>query len=87
MAEAKIKTIRSMVNEINFVGRSLLSVNDLTDDQMYGLFNLALRAVVCCRNMRAAGRGAGARRIAVSNAGALRVFFGFFHCSIGSGSQ
>jgi aspartate carbamoyltransferase catalytic subunit len=42
MAEAKIKTIGSMVNEINFVGRSLLSVNDLTDDQIYGLFNLAL---------------------------------------------
>lgn len=42
MAEAKIKTIRSMVNEINFVGCSLLSVNDLTDDQIYGLFNLGL---------------------------------------------
>ncbi len=42
MAEAKIKTIRSIVNEINFVGRSLLSVNDLTDDQIYGLFDLAL---------------------------------------------
>jgi aspartate carbamoyltransferase catalytic subunit len=42
MAEAKIKTIRSMVNEINFIGCSLLSINDLTDDQIYGLFNLAL---------------------------------------------
>ena len=42
MAEAKIKTIRSIVNEIDFVGRSLLSVNDLTDEQIYGLFNLAL---------------------------------------------
>jgi aspartate carbamoyltransferase catalytic subunit len=42
MADAKIKTIRSMVNEINFVGHSLLSVNDLSDDQIYGLFDLAL---------------------------------------------
>lgn len=42
MAEAKIKTIRSMVNEINFVGCSLLSVNDLSDDQIYGMFDLAL---------------------------------------------
>lgn len=42
MAEAKIKTISSMVNEINFVGCSLLSVNDLTDAQIYGLFDLAL---------------------------------------------
>jgi aspartate carbamoyltransferase catalytic subunit len=42
MADAKIKTIRSMVNEINFVGHSLLSVNDLSDAQIYGLFDLAL---------------------------------------------
>lgn len=42
MTEAKIKTIKSMVNEINFVGKSLTSVNDLTDDQIYGLFELAL---------------------------------------------
>lgn len=37
----KIKTIESLVSEIGFVGRSLLSINDLTDDQIYGLFNLA----------------------------------------------
>jgi len=42
MVEAKINTIRSIVNEINFIGCSLLSINDLTDDQIYGLFNLAL---------------------------------------------
>jgi len=42
MADVKIKTIRSMVNEIGFVGHSLLSVNDLSDAQIYGLFNLAL---------------------------------------------
>jgi aspartate carbamoyltransferase catalytic subunit len=37
----KIKTIESLVSEIGFVGRSLLSINDLTNDQIYGLFNLA----------------------------------------------
>jgi aspartate carbamoyltransferase catalytic subunit len=37
----KIKTIESLVNEIGFVGNSLLSINDLTNDQIYGLFNLA----------------------------------------------
>ena len=42
MAEAKIKTIRSLVKKIDFEGRSLLSVNDLTDDQIYGLFELGL---------------------------------------------
>ena len=42
MVEAKINTIRSIVNEINFIGCSLLSINDLTDDQIYGLFDLAL---------------------------------------------
>ena len=42
MADAKITTIRSMVNEIDFVGHNLLSVNDLSDAQIYGLFNLAL---------------------------------------------
>ncbi len=51
MAEAKIKTIRSVVNEINFVGCNLLSVNDLTDDQIYGLFNLALQLESFNRSM------------------------------------
>ena len=51
MAEAKIKTFRSIVNEINFVGCSLLSVNDLTDDQIYGLFNLALQLEPFNRSM------------------------------------
>jgi aspartate carbamoyltransferase catalytic subunit len=37
----KIKTIESLVSEIGFVGNSLLSINDLTNDQIYGLFNLA----------------------------------------------
>ena len=37
----KIKTIKSLVSEIGFKGRSLLSINDLTNDQIYGLFQLA----------------------------------------------
>jgi aspartate carbamoyltransferase catalytic subunit len=41
MAEAKIRTIRALVREINFEGCSLLSINDLTNDQIYGLFELA----------------------------------------------
>jgi aspartate carbamoyltransferase catalytic subunit len=41
MAEAKIRTIRSLARQINFEGCSLLSINDLTNDQIYGLFELA----------------------------------------------
>jgi aspartate carbamoyltransferase catalytic subunit len=37
----KIKTIESLVGEIGFEGESLLSINDLTNDQIYGLFELA----------------------------------------------
>lgn len=36
-----IKTIRSLVKDINFEEKSLLSINDLTNDQIYGLFELA----------------------------------------------
>ena len=39
--KSKIKTIRSLVREIEFEGCSLLSINDLTNDQIYGLFELA----------------------------------------------
>lgn len=42
MAETQIKSIKSMINEIGFVGQNLTSVNDLTDKQIYGLFDLAL---------------------------------------------
>ncbi|HSQ26724.1 MAG TPA: hypothetical protein VLM80_06330 [Anaerolineales bacterium] len=42
MAEAKIKTIRSMIREINMEGKSFTSVNDITDEQIYQLFDLAL---------------------------------------------
>lgn len=35
-----IKTIRSIVREIGFEGCSLHSINDLTDAQLYGLFDL-----------------------------------------------
>ena len=40
---AKIKTLKSLVSAINFEGKSLISINDLTDDQIYGLFDLALQ--------------------------------------------
>ena len=36
-----ISTLKERVDGINFVGRHLLSVNDLTDEQIYGLFELA----------------------------------------------
>lgn len=36
-----IKTVRSLVRDIGFEGKSLLSINDLTNDQIYGLFELA----------------------------------------------
>lgn len=37
----KIRTIKSIVKEIGFEGQSLCSINDLTNDQIYGLFELA----------------------------------------------
>lgn len=37
----KIKTLKSLVREIDFEGQNLLSINDLTNDQIYGLFELA----------------------------------------------
>lgn len=39
---SKVRTIRALIKEINFEGKSLLSINDLTNDQIYGLFELAL---------------------------------------------
>jgi aspartate carbamoyltransferase catalytic subunit len=39
---SKIRPIRSLIKEIDFEGKSLLSINDLTNDQIYGLFELAL---------------------------------------------
>ena len=41
MAVASLPSIKSMINEVDFVGKSLMSINDLTDDQLYGLFNVA----------------------------------------------
>jgi len=38
----KIKTLHGMIDEIGFQGQSLLSINDLSNDQIYGLFELAL---------------------------------------------
>ena len=37
----KILTIKSLVQDIDFVGKNLLSINDLSNDQIYGLFELA----------------------------------------------
>ena len=36
-----IKTIRTLVKDIDFEEKNLLSINDLTNDQIYGLFELA----------------------------------------------
>lgn len=37
----EIKTMRSLVEDIGFEGKSFLSINDLTNDQIYGMFELA----------------------------------------------
>lgn len=37
----KVRSIQSYVRSNNLEGRSLLSINDLTNDQIYGLFELA----------------------------------------------
>jgi hypothetical protein len=36
-----IRSMQSMVRKIDFQGRHLLSINDLSDDQIYALFELA----------------------------------------------
>lgn len=36
-----IKSLKSMVRQVNFEGKSLLSINDLTDNQIYAMFELA----------------------------------------------
>jgi aspartate carbamoyltransferase catalytic subunit len=38
---SKIRTIRSVVRDIDFEGKSLLSINDLSNDQILGMFELA----------------------------------------------
>lgn len=38
-----IKTVKSLVSSINIEGKSFISINDITDDQIYGLFDLALK--------------------------------------------
>ncbi len=38
---AQIRSIKSIVDGIGFEGQNLLSINDLSDDQIYGLFDLA----------------------------------------------
>ena len=39
--ESNIRTIKSLVKDIDMEGKSLLSINDITNDQIYGLFHLA----------------------------------------------
>ena len=39
---SKIRTIRARIRDIGIEGKSLLSINDLSNDQIYGLFELAL---------------------------------------------
>jgi len=41
-AASKIRTIRSFIREVDLAGKSLLSINDLSNDQIYGLFELAI---------------------------------------------
>jgi aspartate carbamoyltransferase catalytic subunit len=41
LESTNINTLKERVNRIHFVGHHLLSVNDLTNDQIYGLFELA----------------------------------------------
>ncbi len=37
----RIKTIQEIIETINYKGQSLLSINDLSNEQIYGLFDLA----------------------------------------------
>jgi hypothetical protein len=39
MSNAQIRTIRSLVKEVGFEGKSLLSINDLTNDQIYSMLS------------------------------------------------
>ena len=39
---SKIRTIRSLVRDIDFEGKSLLSINDLSNDQILGMFEMEL---------------------------------------------
>ncbi len=41
MSGTEIRSLKSIVRAINFEERSLLSINDLTNDQIYSLFELA----------------------------------------------
>jgi len=40
-ANNQIRSLKSVMRSIDFEGHSLLSINDLTNDQLYGLFELA----------------------------------------------
>ena len=63
----KIRSVKSLVRAVNFEGKSLLSINDLTNDQIYGLFELGValepwnrsfevtRAVIAAQSLFAGG--------------------------------
>ncbi|MDR2347401.1 MAG: hypothetical protein LBD90_02020 [Bifidobacteriaceae bacterium] len=36
-----MQSLRRQINDVGFVGQSLISINDLTDDQLYGLFGVS----------------------------------------------
>lgn len=42
MEKTNIRTIEKIVADIGFVGKNLISISDLSDKQLYGLFDLAL---------------------------------------------
>ncbi len=48
---SRIKTIKSAVKGIGFQGRSLQSINDLTNDQIFGMFELSKMMEPWCRSM------------------------------------
>ena len=41
VAQVEMRTLKKTVDDIGFVGRNLISINDLTNEQIYGMFNLA----------------------------------------------
>lgn len=47
---SRIKTIKSLIKEVNFQGKSLQSINDLTNDQIYSMFELSKVMEPWCRS-------------------------------------
>lgn len=36
-----MRSLKRLINDVDFVGKSFISINDLSDDQLYGLFEVA----------------------------------------------